>query len=63
MKNNPFKNIGTGDIWIEDDIFDINDEETIIDVSKDIIDDTKQETDPFIDFTVTKPKKRHNNKD
>ena len=35
MKKNPFKNIGTGDIWIEDDIFDINDEETIIDVSKD----------------------------
>lgn len=37
-KPNPFKNIGTEDIWIEDDLFGDDDSPVVKDVSKDIID-------------------------
>lgn len=37
-KTNPFKNIGTEDIWIEDDLFGDDDSPVVKDVSKDIID-------------------------
>lgn len=51
-EKNPFKDIGTEEICIEDDLFDNNNTETITDVSKDIVNETKQKTDPFIDFRV-----------
>ena len=37
-EDNPFKNIGTEDIWIEDDLFDDEDNQTVKGISKDIID-------------------------
>ena len=39
-EDNPFKNIGTEDIWIEDDLFDDDDNQTVKGISKDIIDTT-----------------------
>ena len=51
-KKNPFKDIGTEEICIEDDLFDNNNTETITEVSKDKINETKQKNDPFIDFRV-----------
>ena len=39
-EDNPFKNIGTEDIWIEDDLFDDEDNQTVKGISKDIIDTT-----------------------
>ena len=52
-EKNPFKNVVTEDIWIEDELFDKKDPEPIVDASKKIIDETK--TDPFIDYTITDP--------
>lgn len=37
-EDNPFKNIGTEDIWIGDDLFDDDDNQTVKGISKDIID-------------------------
>ena len=42
-------NIDTEDIWIEDDIFDNNDNQNIVDASKDILKGIK-ESDPYLDF-------------
>ena len=45
-KDNPFKNINTEDIWIEDNLFDNNDKEAIKEVSKNIIDTANDITIP-----------------
>ena len=37
-ENNPFKNINTEDIWIEENQFDNNDRQNVKSVSKEIID-------------------------
>ena len=50
-KSNPFQNLGTEDIWIEDDIFDKNDSKKTIEISKDILKDINK-NDPFLDFNV-----------
>ena len=50
-KSNPFQNLGTEDIWIEDDIFDKNDTKETIEISKVILKDTNK-NDPFLDFNV-----------
>lgn len=60
-EKNPFKDIGTEEICIEDDLFDNNNTETIIDVSKDIVNETKQKTDPFIDFRVNDSTPKNDN--
>ena len=49
-ESNPFQNIDTEDMWIEDDIFDNTDNQNIVDVSKDILKDIK-ESDPYLDFS------------
>ena len=50
-KSNPFQNLGTEDIWIEDDIFDKNDTKETIEISKDILKDINK-NDPFLDFNL-----------
>ena len=45
-EHNPFKNIDTEDIWIEDGLFDNDDGQDIKDISKEIID----VNDPFVDI-------------
>ena len=50
-EKNPFQNLGTEDIWIEDDLFDKNDGKETIEISKDILKDISK-NDPFLDFTV-----------
>ena len=50
-EKNPFQNLGTEDIWIEDDLFDKNDSKETIEISKDILKDISK-NDPFLDFTV-----------
>lgn len=50
-RQNPFQNLGTEDIMIEDDLFDSKDPGDIIDTSKDIISEIK-ENDPFLDFSI-----------
>ena len=50
-ESNPFQNLGTEDIWIEDDIFDKNDTKETIEISKVILKDTNK-NDPFLDFNV-----------
>ena len=50
-KSNPFQNLRTEDIWIEDDIFDKNDSKKTIEISKDILKDINK-NDPFLDFNV-----------
>ena len=50
-ESNPFQDIGTEDIWIEDDIFDNNDDQSIVDVSKDILQGIN-ENDPYLDFKI-----------
>ena len=50
-ESNPFQDIGTEDIWIEDDIFDNNDDQSIVDFSKDILQGIK-ENDPYLDFKI-----------
>ena len=49
-EKNSFQNLGTEDIWTEDDLFNSKDPGDIIDTSKDIISDIK-DSDPFLDFT------------
>ena len=46
-ERNPFQDIGTEDIWIEDDIFDNKDDQDIVDVSKDTLKGIK-ENDPYL---------------
>ena len=50
-KSNPFQNLGTEDIWIEDDIFDKNNSKETIEISKDILKDINK-NDPFLDFNI-----------
>ena len=50
-ESNPFQNLGTEDIWIEDDIFDKNDSKETIEISKDNLKDINK-NDPFLDFNV-----------
>ena len=50
-QNNPFQNLGTEDIWIEDNIFDKNDTKETIEISKNILKEIK-EKDPFLDFSI-----------
>ena len=50
-KSNPFQNLRTEDIWIEDDIFDKNDSKKTIEISKNILKDINK-NDPFLDFNV-----------
>ena len=50
-ESNLFQNLGTEDIWIEDDIFDKNDSKVTIEISKDILKDINK-NDPFLDFNV-----------
>ena len=51
-ESNPFQNLVTEDIWIEDDIFDDKDNPDTVDTSKDILKSIK-ENDPFLDFNVS----------
>ena len=51
-KKNQFQNLGTEDIWIEDNLFDKNDSKKTIEISKDILKDISK-NDPFLDFTVS----------
>ena len=50
-ESNLFQNLGTEDIWIEDNIFDKNDTKETIEISKDILKDINK-NDPFLDFNV-----------
>ena len=50
-EKNPFQNLGTEDIWIEDDLFDKNDGKETFEISKDILKDISK-NDPFLNFTV-----------
>ena len=50
-ESNPFQNIDTEDIWIEDNIFDNNDNQNIADVSKDILKGIK-ESDQYLDLNI-----------
>ena len=50
-ESNPFQNLGTEDIRIEDDIFHKNDRKETIEISKDILKDINK-NDPFLDFNV-----------
>ena len=40
-ESNPFQNLETEDIWVEDDIFDKYDSKETIEISKDILKDIK----------------------
>ena len=50
-KKNPFQNLGTEDIWIEDHLFDKNDTKETVEISKNILKDISK-NNPFLDFTV-----------
>ena len=50
-ESNPFQNLGTEDISLEDDIFDEGDEKSVVDISKDILKGIK-ENDLFLDFNI-----------
>ena len=50
-KSNPFQNLGTEYMWIEDDLFDKNDNKETIEISKDTLKDVNK-NDPFLDFSV-----------
>ena len=50
-ESNPFQNLGTEDISLEDDIFDEGDEKSIVHISKDILKGIK-ENDLFLDFNI-----------
>ena len=51
-EGNPFKNINTEDIWIEDNFFDNNNKEAIKDISKDIIDTTNETITLDNDYSI-----------
>ena len=48
-KSNPFQNLGTEDIWIEDDLFDKNDNKQTIEISKNILKDVHK-CDPSLSW-------------
>ena len=50
-KDNPSQNLSTEDILIEDDMFDQNDKGDIVNISKDILKNIK-ENDPFLDCNI-----------
>ena len=50
-ETNPFQNLVNEDICIEDDIFDQNHEKDVVNISKDILKDIKQ-NDSFLDFAI-----------
>ena len=50
-ESNPFQNLGTEDISLEDDIFDEGDEKSVVHISKDILKGIK-ENDLFLDFNI-----------
>ena len=50
-ESKPFQNLGTEDIWIEDDILDKNDSKETIEISKNILKDINK-NDPFLYFDV-----------
>ena len=50
-ESNPFQNLGTEDIWIEDDMFDKNYDKEAIDISKDVLKDINKK-DPFLDYII-----------
>ena len=50
-ESNPFQNLGTEDISLEDDIFDEGDEKSVVHISKDILKGIK-ENDLFLDFNM-----------
>ena len=56
-EDNPFNNISTKDIWIEDDLFDNDDTQTIKNASKEIIDVAKPDRTVFddINFKINEP--------
>ena len=50
-ESNPFQDLNTEDIWIEDDIFGYRDHSDIVDTSKDIL-KAIRENDPSFDFNI-----------
>lgn len=50
-ENSPFQNLRTEDIWIEADLFDINDSKETTEISNDTLKNISK-NDPFLDFTV-----------
>ena len=50
---NPFKNVGIEDIWIEDDLFDSNDLQSIIETSRKITNEITP--NPLIDLDIATP--------
>ena len=50
-EDNPFQNLGTEDIWIDDDIFDNQYNQDIVNVSEDMLKGI-EEHDPYLDFNV-----------
>ena len=50
-ESNPFQNLGTEAIWLEEDIFDNDDQKSVVDISKDILKGFK-ENDSFLDFSI-----------
>ena len=50
-KDNPSQNLSTEDILIEDDMFDQNDKGDIVNISKDILKNIK-ENNPFLDCNI-----------
>ena len=50
-EDNPFQDLVTEDIWIEDDIFYDRDNQDIVDVSKDMLKVIK-ENDPYLDLNI-----------
>ena len=50
-ESKPFQNLGTEDIWIEDDILDKNDSKETIEISKNILKDINKNA-PFLYFNV-----------
>ena len=50
-EDNPYQNLSIEDIWIEDDMFDQNDKVDIVNISKDILKNIK-ENDPFLDYNI-----------
>ena len=50
-ENSPFQNLRTEDIWIEADLFDINDSKETTEISNNTLKNISK-NDPFLDFTV-----------
>ena len=50
-KDNPSQNLSTEDTLIEDDMFDQNNKGDIVNISKDILKNIK-ENDPFLDYNI-----------